>query len=61
MYMKGVVLQKGGKRAEAQTEFRNLITKYPNHDTKRQAEARLEELQRQPATKQQKNKGGNKK
>jgi TolA-binding protein len=44
MYMKGVDLMKGGKRAEASTTFKEFLAAYPTHSLARNAQTHLREV-----------------
>lgn len=43
-YYKGMSLVKGGRRTDAQNEFRDLMKQFPSHDLSKQACTRLQEL-----------------
>jgi TolA-binding protein len=44
LYMKGVDLQKAGRKADAVTEFKDFLTRYPTHSLASNAQQHLREL-----------------
>ena len=50
LYMKGVDLQKAGRKADAVTEFKDFIMRYPTHTLASNAQQHIRELTAKPAT-----------
>ena len=49
LYMKGVELQKAGRKTDAVTEFKDFMTRYPTHSLASNAQQHIRELAPRPA------------